>query len=138
MGCDCLLFVFFFFKQKTAYEMRISDWSSDVCSSDLKPYMVEPLDKHDLNEVEADGVPASSPLDAEDQFDPAFVDAIIERLDEGDTARAQELVEQLHPATIADLLALPDRDHRRQPAAALGSRLDGDGLAEMNHGVRRK
>src|SRR3546814_1971953 len=30
-----LLFLFFFFKQKTAYEMRISDWSSDVCSSDL-------------------------------------------------------------------------------------------------------
>src|SRR3546814_2283540 len=29
------LFVLFFFKQKTAYEMRISDWSSDVCSSDL-------------------------------------------------------------------------------------------------------
>src|SRR3546814_7327786 len=28
-------FSFFFFKQKTAYEMRISDWSSDVCSSDL-------------------------------------------------------------------------------------------------------
>src|SRR3546814_4229924 len=28
-------FCFFFFKQKTAYEMRISDWSSDVCSSDL-------------------------------------------------------------------------------------------------------
>src|SRR3546814_5947199 len=32
----CLVVVvFFFFKQKTAYEMRISDWSSDVCSSDL-------------------------------------------------------------------------------------------------------
>src|SRR3546814_2151560 len=30
---------FFFFKQKTAYEMRISDWSSDVCSSDLAPYV---------------------------------------------------------------------------------------------------
>src|SRR3546814_7051482 len=29
------MFVLFFFKQKTAYEMRISDWSSDVCSSDL-------------------------------------------------------------------------------------------------------
>src|SRR3546814_17237580 len=28
-------FLFFFFKQKTAYEMRISDWSSDVCSSDM-------------------------------------------------------------------------------------------------------
>src|SRR3546814_2776462 len=31
---SCLV-CFFFFKQKTAYEMRISDWSSDVCSSDL-------------------------------------------------------------------------------------------------------
>src|SRR3546814_10568854 len=31
----CVLCIFFFFKQKTAYEMRISDWSSDVCSSDL-------------------------------------------------------------------------------------------------------
>src|SRR3546814_2897314 len=29
------MFFIFFFKQKTAYEMRISDWSSDVCSSDL-------------------------------------------------------------------------------------------------------
>src|SRR3546814_6044312 len=33
--CMCCLLWFFFFKQKTAYEMRISDWSSDVCSSDL-------------------------------------------------------------------------------------------------------
>src|SRR3546814_10276459 len=37
--CVCIVvscwFGFFFFKQKTAYEMRISDWSSDVCSSDL-------------------------------------------------------------------------------------------------------
>src|SRR3546814_3928586 len=31
----CCYIVVFFFKQKTAYEMRISDWSSDVCSSDL-------------------------------------------------------------------------------------------------------
>src|SRR3546814_2109722 len=30
------MILFFFFKQKTAYEMRISDWSSDVCSSDLR------------------------------------------------------------------------------------------------------
>src|SRR3546814_18447095 len=33
--CACVLGLFFFFKQKTAYEMRISDWSSDVCPSDL-------------------------------------------------------------------------------------------------------
>src|SRR3546814_2447101 len=33
--CCGMYCIFFFFKQKTAYEMRISDWSSDVCSSDL-------------------------------------------------------------------------------------------------------
>src|SRR3546814_1782970 len=45
MCCLCVMWIvvdivlwccFFFFKQKTAYEMRISDWSSDVCSSDLE------------------------------------------------------------------------------------------------------
>src|SRR3546814_991695 len=34
---EVVVVIFFFFKQKTAYEMRISDWSSDVCSSDLVP-----------------------------------------------------------------------------------------------------
>src|SRR3546814_19557452 len=36
------MFYFFFFKQKTAYEMRISDWSSDVCSSDLPLWLSSP------------------------------------------------------------------------------------------------
>src|SRR3546814_6704173 len=36
MLCFCGIMIFFYFKQKTAYEMRISDWSSDVCSSDLE------------------------------------------------------------------------------------------------------
>src|SRR3546814_8316479 len=36
IGVSYVLELFFFFKQKTAYEMRISDWSSDVCSSDLQ------------------------------------------------------------------------------------------------------
>src|SRR3546814_5016673 len=35
LNCNVTLFCFFFLKQKTAYEVRISDWSSDVCSSDL-------------------------------------------------------------------------------------------------------
>src|SRR3546814_8138611 len=35
LSCLFMCLYFFFFKQKTAYEMRISDWSSDVCSSDL-------------------------------------------------------------------------------------------------------
>src|SRR3546814_2638127 len=37
---------FFFFKQKTAYEMRISDWSSDVCSSDLPGDLGKPILDH--------------------------------------------------------------------------------------------
>src|SRR3546814_7671723 len=46
MMCMTLLFLscFFFFKQKTAYEMRISDWSSDVCSSDLLA-VLDPTEK---------------------------------------------------------------------------------------------
>src|SRR3546814_9238983 len=36
-SCLVVRVFFFFVKQKTAYEMRISDWSSDVCSSDLTP-----------------------------------------------------------------------------------------------------
>src|SRR3546814_469985 len=44
--CDLKSIVFFFFKQKTAYEMRISDWSSDVCSSDL--VCRQQVDTHNL------------------------------------------------------------------------------------------
>src|SRR3546814_8266685 len=40
---DCLLLFIFFFKQKTAYELRISDLSSDVCSSDLDARRRDPL-----------------------------------------------------------------------------------------------
>src|SRR3546814_12868528 len=40
---------FFFFKQKTAYEMRISDWSSDVCSSDLKLRVGSPYNRESLD-----------------------------------------------------------------------------------------
>src|SRR3546814_2562205 len=43
-----MCFFFFFFKQKTAYEMRISDWSSDVCSSDLPAYDVQGIGIDDL------------------------------------------------------------------------------------------
>src|SRR3546814_20880716 len=48
---------FFFFKQKTAYEMRISDWSSDVCSSDLHDEVVI-VELADLDQAGLDAVPA--------------------------------------------------------------------------------
>src|SRR3546814_2064409 len=47
---------FFFFKQKTAYEMRISDWSSDVCSSDLP---ASGFPRHDLHECAAGPISSS-------------------------------------------------------------------------------
>src|SRR3546814_4690742 len=46
--CIVGYFVCFFFKQKTAYEMRISDWSSDVCSSDLLIFADRQLLSNDL------------------------------------------------------------------------------------------
>src|SRR3546814_16942422 len=42
---------FFFFKQKTAYEMRISDWSSDVCSSDLTDNLEQRIAQHQSGEI---------------------------------------------------------------------------------------
>src|SRR3546814_20523478 len=60
-----MFFCVFFFKQKTAYELRISDWSSDVCSSDLqhrlavrrRPSALAPPPRH-VGELEADHAPA--------------------------------------------------------------------------------
>src|SRR3546814_16576723 len=51
--------IFFFFKQKTAYEMRISDWSSDVCSSDLA-MSIQPERK--VAGRDSDGAPAPRPV----------------------------------------------------------------------------
>src|SRR3546814_2272507 len=73
--------MFFFFKQKTAYEMRISDWSSDVCSSDL---------------VELDGALCASRTNAQPR--PRSIDA-------GRETRSIDLP-SLMPSPIGD-----DRDH---------------------------
>src|SRR3546814_7702933 len=60
------VYAFFFFKQKTAYEMRISDWSSDVCSSDLVGargavaaiVVVDRLNRHGLERTDRLPAPA--------------------------------------------------------------------------------
>src|SRR3546814_7746468 len=79
----CCVFCFFFFKQKTAYEMRISDWSSDVCSSDLAVLTVA-----DADEARAAGLAAelgckSVPVReimrvAADVFSPCALGAILD------------------------------------------------------------
>src|SRR3546814_3673923 len=58
--------LFFFFKQKTAYEMRISDWSSDVCSSDLMnrpPVSISALATPPIRKRET-AIRPSAPVDA--------------------------------------------------------------------------
>src|SRR3546814_2785880 len=51
-----MMCVFFFFKQKTAYEMRISDWSSDVCSSDLTAVVKSKMVTVDLEHLSVETV----------------------------------------------------------------------------------
>src|SRR3546814_11273860 len=65
-----LVIVFFFFKQKTAYELRISDWSSDVCSSDLPGYQrLSPVYLGDYVTLDAGtGVVHSSPAYGVEDF----------------------------------------------------------------------
>src|SRR3546814_20864500 len=65
-----LFFRFFFFKQKTAYEMRISDWSSDVCSSDL---LIWPVFVHAGDEPR---IPVPSMPGVVRHSVPALVDAV--------------------------------------------------------------
>src|SRR3546814_2664486 len=52
LGCCIVLMCLFFFKQRTAYEMRISDWSSDVCSSDLFGREIDRIALGDPRQVE--------------------------------------------------------------------------------------
>src|SRR3546814_12424113 len=80
--------VFFFFKQKTAYEMRISDWSSDVCSSDLTGLVRADEDGRQIRldpRVAAflEGEPACPPEIARLTVDPAQGAAPAECLEEG-------------------------------------------------------
>src|SRR3546814_14191077 len=80
---------FFFFKQKTAYEMRISDWSSDVCSSDLGG--VASLDDLAaflaIAEVGIEGVISGRAL-YDGRIDPAAALALLARVPSGEIGRA--------------------------------------------------
>jgi magnesium transporter len=75
-------------------------------------------------------------LDEDNLLKPRFVDSVAAALDQGDEARAYELVEPLHPADIADLFELLEREQRPRLAAAITDLLTGEVIAELNDHVR--
>ena len=83
-------------------------------------------------------VAADDRMDEDDRLKPEFVREVMDRVQEGDADGARALVEPLHPADIADLFELVDRDDRPALAAALSDLLDADVLAEMNEWVREQ
>src|SRR3546814_3019931 len=89
-----ILSIFFFFKQKTAYEMRISDWSSDVCSSDLVALAVP-------RRIGEGGIAARLALD---------------RLEFG----ADAIPQRLEPVARRLLLGI-ERDHAAKPFVCLSA-----------------
>src|SRR3546814_6944476 len=94
------LYGFFFFMQKTAYEMRISDWSSDVCSSDL------PLAAHVLGRLgfEVVHVESTQRRDASRWGDPTFY----AELRAGAEVRTIDLTAPDGPGELSDLVASAD------------------------------
>ena len=75
-------------------------------------------------------------LDEENRLKPSFVDAVRNALDDGDNGRVYDLVEPLHPADVADLFELLERDERTLLAAAITDLMTGDVIAELNDYVR--
>src|SRR3546814_14542141 len=124
-----LCFFFFFFKQKTAYEMRISDWSSDVCSSDL--HALKGLAQAGLgraivvtgyraDDVEAHLAGRNTPIPVETVRTPDW------RLPTGVSARSAAALVAAPPALLPlfdHLLDPPLYPPMADPAAGLGLRL---------------
>src|SRR3546814_14498575 len=119
----CVLF-FFFFKQKTAYEMRISDWSSDVCSSDLVLRLID--ERRYLRRVardEQESLPALREAADDAAIVRVFVDAVAIAAEQRD-----DLIEEFSAARPdpRDILEKDDRNRavfvglEREPDSAPG------------------
>jgi magnesium transporter len=75
-------------------------------------------------------------LDEDNLLKPQFVDSVATALEQGDEARTYELVEPLHPADIADLFELLEREQRPKLAAAITDLMTHEVIAELNDHVR--
>lgn len=94
--------------------------------------------ENDIDELVEETAPPEEDeqLDEENRLKPEFVDAVIGALAVGDEGRAYELVEPLHPADLADLFELLQREQRRTLARAITDLMSGEVIAELNDYVR--
>src|SRR5688500_20115416 len=93
--------------------------------------------EQDLSELESAALREDgTQLDEDNHLKREFVDAVSDALEARDQSRAYDLVEPLHPADIADLFELLERDRRRQLAAAITDLMPGEVIAELNDYVR--
>ncbi|HAU21195.1 MAG TPA: magnesium transporter [Erythrobacter sp.] len=76
--------------------------------------------------------------DEENRLKPEFFHAVIDALEAGEEPLVYDLVEPLHPADIADLIELSDRDQRSKLAAAISDLMSSDVIAELNDHVREE
>src|SRR3546814_3988149 len=111
--------LFFFFKQKTAYEMRISDWSSDVCSSDLYLSAMEEA-KHTIAQANAE-------LDGEG----SFVEELISAREAGEflmAPREQITLMDVSPKQLVSVVAslIPFLENDDANRALMGSNMQRD------------
>src|SRR3546814_3266156 len=121
--------MFFFFKQKTAYEMRISDWSSDVCSSDL----VDKLQGRDELVREESPAPAlvgeagERVQKVEIAGDGAIAGFMTPDSDQHRGLHAITAADGVEPADMASIAGLAAADERRRhmTRARGGDRRDG-------------
>src|SRR3546814_12532140 len=97
---------FFFFKQKTAYEMRISDWSSDVCSSDLPDVRLDGREIFAGLRVDIVGETNAAPAGRDHE--------IVAELDAARAGALDDVVAAARAAAIGDGAPRGGRAHRAQ------------------------
>src|SRR3546814_17411459 len=104
-----VFFVFFFFKQKTAYEMRISDWSSDVCSSDLGFKTVNDTHGHAVGDdvLKTFASAASASIRKSDSLCRVGGDEFIILMTTASPARGYSAAEHLHARLSRIMETLP-------------------------------
>ena len=102
----------------------------DLLSGETPPEVIEEEGPHPDDRIDDER------HDEENRLKPEYIRSVREAFEEGDNNAVYDLVEPLHPADVADLLELFDKDERGQLAAAITDLMSSDVVAELNDHVR--